>query len=155
MSRVLPKAKMNHAALKYYNDLIDELVANDIQPMVTLFHWDTPDDVQKMGGWTNPFIVKYFTEYARLAFDTFGDRVKYWITFNDPLNFCLRTCTDSNFPPVDVADEKLLYLCSRVVLEAHASVYRLYNNSYKLNHKGRINILTLFFIYFYGNNRCF
>lgn len=131
MSRVVPFGKMNHAGLEYYNKLIDDLVAINVKPMVVLFHWDTPEDLQKMGGWTNPFMAKYFVEYARIAFETFGDRVKYWITFNDPFNFCLRTNTNGNFPPYDVMDYRLTYLCSYVILKAHADVYRLYNNSFK------------------------
>ncbi|KAI4466603.1 glycosyl hydrolase [Holotrichia oblita] len=140
MSRVVPFGKMNHVGLEYYNRLIDELVAINVKPMVTLFHWDTPEDLQKMGGWTNPFMVKYFVEYARIAFETFGDRVKYWITFNDPFNFCLRSSTDRNFPPYDINDDRLTYLCSYVVLKAHGDVYRLYNNSFKHVQNGLLSI---------------
>ncbi|GJQ82676.1 hypothetical protein Trydic_g19691 [Trypoxylus dichotomus] len=140
MSRLLPSGRMNHKGLEFYNKLIDELVANKIQPMVTLFHWDTPDELQKMGGWTNPFMVNYFVEYARMAFETFGDRVKYWITFNDPFNFCLRSTTDENFPPYDVVDNRLLYLCSNVILRAHGNVYRLYNTTFKPNQNGFLSI---------------
>ncbi|MGN1037140.1 MAG: glycoside hydrolase family 1 protein, partial [Ruminococcus sp.] len=61
-SRILPEGtgKVNPAGIKFYNELIDELLKNDIEPFVTLYHWDMPLALDKLGGWRNPKIVQWF-----------------------------------------------------------------------------------------------
>lgn len=54
-----------------------------------MYHYDLPQKLQLIGGFTNPIIVDYFKAYANLLFERFGDRVKYWITFNQPADICL------------------------------------------------------------------
>jgi beta-glucosidase/6-phospho-beta-glucosidase/beta-galactosidase len=84
-SRVLPSSyphQVNPDAIRYYNALIDGLVAKNITPMVTMHHLDLPKHLESLGGWTNPLLVDLFVDYARILFENFGDRVKYWITFN-------------------------------------------------------------------------
>jgi beta-glucosidase len=75
---------VNAAGIAYYDQLIDDLLAFGIEPMVTLYHWDMPWDLVQIGGWTNPESVSWFTEYANVVFRQFGGRVKHFITFNEP-----------------------------------------------------------------------
>ena len=78
------------AGVDYYNKLIDELKANGIEPLVTLYHWDLPAAFMGMHGWTNRSMVDYFNDYARFCFEQFGSKVKYWITLNEPAVVMLR-----------------------------------------------------------------
>ena len=68
----------------FYNRLIDELIANNITPVITLYHWDLPQKLEDKGGWANREIVYDFAFYAGEAVQAFSDRVKEWITINEP-----------------------------------------------------------------------
>ncbi|MFW6301249.1 MAG: GH1 family beta-glucosidase, partial [Bacillota bacterium] len=84
--RVLPKGygEVNQAGLDFYKELVDELLAADIEPAITLYHWDLPQALQEEGGWENRDTVNYFVEYAELLFKELGDKVNKWITHNEP-----------------------------------------------------------------------
>jgi beta-glucosidase len=85
-SRVIPRGRgaTNPAGLDFYARLVDALLANGIEPMITLYHWDLPAALDERGGWLNPEIVKWFAEYAAVVFRTLDDRVKLWTTLNEP-----------------------------------------------------------------------
>jgi len=70
--------------LDFYRRLTDELLANDIQPVVTLYHWDLPQELEDAGGWPERDTAHRFAEYAGLAAEALGDRVRTWITLNEP-----------------------------------------------------------------------
>lgn len=75
---------MNEAGIKYYSDLIDALLAENITPCVTIFHWDYPLALEeKYGGFIDTRIVDDFVNYAQILFERLGDRVKHWITINE------------------------------------------------------------------------
>ena len=84
--RVLPRGRgsVNTPGLDFYDRLVDALLANGIEPMVTLYHWDLPAALDDLGGWLNPDIPKWFAEYAAIAFRRLDDRVKLWATLNEP-----------------------------------------------------------------------
>jgi beta-glucosidase len=84
--RVLPNGtgKVNEKGLAFYDNLIDELLKNGITPYVTLFHWDYPYELYKKGGWLNADSSDWFGEYTKVIMNKLSDRVKYWITENEP-----------------------------------------------------------------------
>ncbi len=85
-SRVLPRGRgaVNPAGLDFYDRLVDALLAYDIEPMVTLYHWDLPAALDDLGGWLNPDIAKWFAEYATVMFRALDGRVRMWATLNEP-----------------------------------------------------------------------
>lgn len=89
-SRLIPEeGRVNPEGVAFYNDLIDELLAAGIEPLVTLYHWDLPVWAHKKGGWRSKAIIDSFLEYAKVVIDAYSDRVKYWMTFNEPQCFLM------------------------------------------------------------------
>jgi len=88
-SRLLPNGTgiVNQAGIDYYNKLIDHMLQCGIEPWVTLYHWDLPHSLELKGGWTNRECVTWFTEFATLCANSFGDRVKNWMVINEPSVF--------------------------------------------------------------------
>lgn len=86
-SRILPDGhgRVNQAGIDYYNRLIDRCIALDIEPWITLYHWDLPQVLEKSGGWKNRRIVDWFAEYTAVCAHAFGDRVRHWIVLNEPM----------------------------------------------------------------------
>jgi beta-glucosidase len=84
--RVLPEGvgRVNEQGMDFYNHLVDLLLEAGITPYVTLYHWDLPQAIQDRGGWENPDSVKWFADYADWMSRALGDRVKHWITHNEP-----------------------------------------------------------------------
>ena len=84
--RVLPEGtgRVNEAGLDFYDRLVDRLVAAGIEPMLTLYHWDLPAALDDRGGWLNRDVKDWFADYARAVHDRLGDRVRRWITINEP-----------------------------------------------------------------------
>ena len=84
--RVLPEGsgRVNQVGLDFYSRLVDSLLKAGIEPYVTLYHWDLPQTLQDQSGWPARMIVNAFTEYADLVSRSLGDRVKNWITLNEP-----------------------------------------------------------------------
>ena len=85
-SRILPKGigKINQKGIEFYHNLIDELLKYNIEPIVTMFHFDLPLELSKKGGWNNrDLIVDAFVNFAKVLFNEYGKKVKYWITINE------------------------------------------------------------------------
>lgn len=86
-ARLIPggTGEVNQEAVQFYNDVINQLLTHQIEPFVNLFHFDMPLELQDIGGWENRNVIDAYTRYAELAFNLFGDRVKKWFTFNEPI----------------------------------------------------------------------
>lgn len=88
--RIIPDGtgEINEKGVKYYDNLIDELLKNGIEPFVTLYHWDLPSTLQKRGGLLNEEFSAWFEYYAETVAKLFGKKVKYFTTFNEPECIC-------------------------------------------------------------------
>ena len=85
-SRVLPGPdnQINPEGIDFYNRLIDGLLARGITPFLTMYHWDLPQYLHEKGGWNSRESVDWFAEYTQVLINNFGDRIRYWITINEP-----------------------------------------------------------------------
>jgi beta-glucosidase len=85
-SRVLPegRGRVNAAGLGFYDQLVDELLRNGIEPLATLYHWDMPAALDNCGGWLNPDSAQWFADYATTVYRKLDGRVKHWVTLNEP-----------------------------------------------------------------------
>ncbi|MEP6852018.1 MAG: beta-glucosidase [bacterium] len=85
-SRVLPHGRgpVNPAGIDFYSRLVDALLERSITPLLTLYHWDLPQEFQDAGGWPRRETAERFAEYATVLADALGDRVQRWSTFNEP-----------------------------------------------------------------------
>ncbi|KAK3150857.1 hypothetical protein QOZ80_3AG0238660 [Eleusine coracana subsp. coracana] len=153
-SRILPNGtgQVNQAGIDHYNNFIDTLLAKGIQPYVTLYHWDLPQALEdRYTGWLNRQIVNDYAVYAEICFKAFGDRVKHWITFNEPhtvavqgydsglqapgrcsvlLHLYCRTGNSGTEP----------YIVAHNMILAHATVSDIYRKKYKATQNGQLGI---------------
>lgn len=156
-SRIFPKGSPRHGGgvneegITYYNNLINELLKNGMEPFVTLYHWDMPQTLEdEYGGFRSKRVVEDFGIFAEECFRAFGDRVKYWTTINEPLTFSLYgydlglhapgrcspgfgNCTAGNS-----ATEP--YIVTHNMLLAHSTAVKLYRTKYQGKQKGSIGI---------------
>lgn len=142
-SRIYPNGDIsskNQKGIDYYNMVIDKLIDNGIEPMVTMFHYDLPSEVQKMGGFANALLINQFVVYAIELFENFGDRVKTWITFNEPYDYCHNGYGDASYPPEIHAPGVVDYLCVDNTLKAHAAAYHTYHSRFAKVQGGRVGI---------------
>ncbi|HEX7826434.1 MAG TPA: family 1 glycosylhydrolase, partial [Mycobacterium sp.] len=84
--RVQPggRGPVNPAGIAFYDRLVDELLAQGIDPWLTLYHWDLPQELEDAGGWPVRDTAYRFADYAQLVYDRLGDRVVHWTTLNEP-----------------------------------------------------------------------
>ncbi|XP_030643198.1 lactase-phlorizin hydrolase-like [Chanos chanos] len=142
--RVLPDGTTKHineAGLNYYHRLVDALLAANIKPQITLYHWDLPQAVQNLGGWENDTIVDRFKEYADVIFNSLGDKVKFWITINEPYNVAnVGHGYGAAAPGISFRPGTLPYIVGHNLLKAHAEAWHLYNDKYRAKQGGMVGI---------------
>jgi beta-glucosidase len=88
-TRILPygTTHVNQRGIDFYNKVIDETLKHGMQPWVTIYHWDLPQILEDKGGWTNREVISWFSEFVEVCSQSFGDRVKNWMVFNEPMAF--------------------------------------------------------------------
>jgi len=154
--RIFPKGSPRHGGVNeegiaYYNNLINELLKNGIEPFVTLFHWDMPQALEdEYGGFRSKKVVEDFGIFAEECFRAFGDRVRYWVTVNEPLVFSYYGYDLGSYAPGrcssgfgnctagNSATEP--YIVSHNILLAHSRAVKIYRSKYQEKQKGSIGI---------------
>ncbi|XP_028036754.1 myrosinase 1-like [Bombyx mandarina] len=132
--------KISEDGQKYYNNLIDGLLDKGIEPLVTIFHWDLPQSLQDLGGWMNPLIVDWFEDYARVVFSLFADRVKTWVSINEPVSICDYVYNTGGMAPPILEPHVAPYVCTKHVLLAHAKAWRIYDEEFRPMYNGEITL---------------
>lgn len=131
-SRIFPEGigRVNEKGVKFYSDLIDELVKNKIEPFITLFHWDYPYALYKKGGWLNDESVSWFSEYAATISRLYSDRVKYFFTINEPQCFIGEGyLSGAHAPGLKVSYKDIFQMCHNVLKAHGAAVIALRKNA--------------------------
>ncbi|HVP18156.1 MAG TPA: GH1 family beta-glucosidase, partial [Spirochaetia bacterium] len=134
--RVLPSGsgRVNASGLAFYETLVDALLHERIEPAVTLYHWDLPQALQEKGGWTNHDTAFRFADYAEKVFLRLGDRVKIWITLNEPQVSAFAGHGDGVHAP-GLKDVRHAVQASHVLMIAHALAVQVYRQASPAHHR--------------------
>ncbi|XP_051937935.1 lactase/phlorizin hydrolase [Hippocampus zosterae] len=142
-SRIFPtglRSSLNRKGVDFYNRVIDELLLNGVTPMVTLYHWDLPQELQNLGGWENSSTTDIFADFADFCFSTFGDRVKFWLTFNQPHTIAWSGYGLGRIPPNVRQPGSAPYRVAHNLIKAHAKAYRIYDEKYRKAQDGLVSL---------------
>jgi beta-glucosidase len=128
--RVMPggRTKINQDGVDFYARLVDELLSKGIEPWATLYHWDLPIELQEMGGWTSTDVTNYFAEYAYQMAEKLGDRVKHWMTINEPLVAAFYGNLSGEHAP-GFKDERIALQAAHGMLLGHGKAVRAIRDS--------------------------
>ncbi|KAI9127696.1 hypothetical protein K1719_000689 [Acacia pycnantha] len=154
-ARILPKGrfgKLNKQGLDYYDRLINALLRKGIEPFVTLTHFDIPQELEdRYQSWLSPKIQEDFKYYADICFKKFGDRVKYWVTINEPNVAVIRGYRKGIWPPSRCSasfgncshgnSEKDPFVAAHNLILSHVSAVQLYRTKYQKKQGGEIGIV--------------
>jgi beta-glucosidase len=111
--------KPNAKGLDFYEKLVDALMTANVAPYATLFHWDLPYELHCRGGWLNREIADWFAEYTRIVVERLGDRVKHWMTLNEPAVFAVVGYRDGRHAPGEKYDIPEMLRLIHVILLSH------------------------------------
>lgn len=135
------KGEPNAEGIAFYNRLIDCLLEHDIEPWVTLYHWDFPLTLQtEHDGWLNREIVDCFGVYARICFENFGDRVQHWITLNEPWCSAVLGYGLGQHAPGHISNDEP-YVAAHHLILAHAKAVQIFRNEFG-NQGGKIGLVN-------------
>ncbi|XP_056298693.1 cytosolic beta-glucosidase [Pseudoliparis swirei] len=142
-ARLLPDGTTRHVnqkGVQYYRKVLDDLLACNVSPMVTLYHFDLPQALQDQGGWKSAGTATLFDSYAKFCFQTFGDRVKLWITINEPYVCAKLGHEDGIHAPGLKEPGVAAYLVGHNMLRAHAMAWHSYDSVYRAEQKGAVSL---------------
>jgi len=140
--RILPlgRGQVNKKGIEFYSNLIDRLLDKNILPWPTLFHWDLPLTLQfERDGLLNPEIAESFQEYADVCFHHFGDRVNYWLTFNEPFVYAIFGHGFGIMAPGRTSRDEP-YRVGHHFLLSHARIVDFYRQKYQFKQHGKISL---------------
>lgn len=142
-TRIIPDGdgEVNQKGIDFYNNLINECLKYGIVPFVTLYHWDLPQSLEEDGGWLNKRTVNAFEKYAKVCYESFGDRVKHWITINETIVFCKLGYISGAHPPAITNSPKKYFQSVHNVFLAHCKAVNAYK---ELKQYGEIGITHVF-----------
>ncbi|KAL4585457.1 hypothetical protein LXL04_010078 [Taraxacum kok-saghyz] len=154
-ARILPKGvfgDVNMAGIRHYDRLINALLRKGIEPFVSLTHYDIPQELEhRYGGWLSPQIQKDYAYYANICFKYFGDRVKYWVTFNEPNVVAIRGYRSGIYPPARCSgsfgncssgdSEREPFMAAHNMILSHAAAVNIYRTKYQGKQKASIGIV--------------
>ncbi|KAI3456429.1 hypothetical protein Pfo_013092 [Paulownia fortunei] len=143
---------VNMAGIDHYSKLIDALLQKGIQPFVTLTHYDIPYELEeRYGAWLSPEIRNDFEHYADVCFNFFGNRVKYWVTFNEPNVMAVRGYRSGIYPPSRCSgpygncskgnSEQEPLIAAHNMILCHAAAVNIYRTIYQKEQGGSIGIV--------------
>jgi len=132
--RILPdgRGRINQRGIDFYSRLVDELLAKDIEPWVTLFHWDYPYELYSQGGWLNRDSADWFADYTALVVDRLSDRVSQWMTLNEPQCFINLGHLDGIHAPGLNMGMAEVILAGHNALRAHGKAVEVIRNTARL-----------------------
>ncbi|XAR54325.1 Beta-primeverosidase, partial [Bertholletia excelsa] len=158
-SRIIPTGKLkdgvNPKGILFYKNLIDNIIAKGMVPMATIFHWDLPQGLEDAyGGFLSSKVVADLADFADLCFKHFGDRVKYWITLNEPWTFCSQGYDIGTFAPGRCSawmnknctggnSGTEPYIVAHNMLLSHAAAVKVYRDRYQKYQRGKIGITLI------------
>lgn len=134
-ARILPDGigAVNQEGIRFYKELIEELKKNEIEPYITLYHWELPYELYKKGGFMNPEFVEWFGYYAKVVTENFSDQVKYFFTFNEPQCFIGLGFLNGEHAPGLKVPVKDTFLMAHHVLMAHGRAVQMLRQYAKQN----------------------
>ena len=146
-TRIIPNGvgEVNKKGIEFYNNLIDELNKYNIEPIVTMYHFDLPYELEKQGGWSNRDTIDAFVEYAKVLFENFGHKVKYWLTINEQNTMILHPGAIGIPRGGKLPSKKELYQQNHNMLVAQAKVMNLCHEMFTNAKIGpALNITTMY-----------
>lgn len=141
-TRLLPNGRpgpVSREGVAFYDNLINHAIAKNLTLLATLFHWDSPQSLQEAyGGWQDDRMIEDIVAFSDLCFQLFGDRIRYWMTLNEPLTFVnMGYGNGQHAPGLSVANP---YEIAHRCIVAHARIYHLYHGKYAKEQHGSVSI---------------
>ncbi|XP_034240623.1 putative beta-glucosidase 6 isoform X1 [Thrips palmi] len=129
---------VNALGVQHYHNVLDELRKHNIEPLVTIFHFEYPQALEDaFGGWASEKMVDVYVEYAEFLFKEYGSKVKYWTSINEGALYC-SLLADFIIPPKTMNTAEQQNACLKNTIIAHAKAHKIYHEKYKAKFNGLV-----------------